>query len=297
MALLRGLLELAEPRYLSIYVAHLNHSLRGAESDRDAAWLTDTCRSLGVTLIAEKVDVAAIARERGDGIEEAARHARYEFLENAAAETLSTHVALGHTADDQAETILHHIVRGTGLAGLRGMPATRNLRSGRILARPLLAVRRGEILEYLSSIEQDFREDASNAELAHTRNQIRGDLLPLLERDYNPQVRAALLRLGQQAAEQQKLLESLAVELLERAVCDKTESVCRLKWDAMRGQPRHLIRASFQRLWQDQGWPRQQMGFAEWERLAELAAKGGAATLPGKIHARGRGGLLVLERR
>jgi len=297
MALLRGLLPLREELYLTVCVGHLNHTLRGLESDQDAEWLQATCRSLDVPCIAGIADVAGLARERGEGSEEAARQARYDFLTQTADDLLCSHVAVGHTADDQAETILHHVLRGTGMTGLKGMSAARPLKSAKTLVRPLLSIRRREIVGYLQAIGQDYREDSSNGQTAHTRNRIRRDLFPLLEEHYNPQAREALLRLGLQAAELQDLVATLAQDLLERATAQRTATVCRLQWGELQGKSRHLVRACFVQLWQSQDWPRRNMGFDEWDRLVEIAWNGGAATLPGKIHVRRRAGLMMLEQR
>src|SRR5205823_11908216 len=133
-------------------------------------------------------DVAAVAQGSGRGIEETARDERYRFLEVTAVAIGCRAIATAHTADDQAETILHHVLRGTGLAGLRGIPRARELASGITLIRPLLDLERSVVLDYLAKIGQDFRDDASNRDEAYTRNRIRHQLLPLLAREYNPHI-------------------------------------------------------------------------------------------------------------
>ena len=195
MALLRGLRECGSGLRLEVTAAHLNHQLRGAESEADAAWLEQTCAELRVPLMVGRAAVAAAAVAAGDGIEEAARRLRYEFLCQAARETGCRWVAVAHSADDQAETILHHVIRGTGLAGLRGMPVSRELQPGIFLLRPLLDVSRIELRNYLAELGQTFREDSSNNDSTYTRNRLRHRLLPLLEAEFNPQVVAALCRL------------------------------------------------------------------------------------------------------
>ena len=124
------------------------------------------------------------------------------------------YVVTAHTADDQAETILHRILRGTGVAGLAGMRRARPLGPAATLIRPLLDVRRAEILAYLSELQQPFQDDASNSDLGFTRNRIRHELLPRLAADYNSDVVAALLRLGQTAHDAQQHIDAAVEELL-----------------------------------------------------------------------------------
>jgi tRNA(Ile)-lysidine synthase len=149
---------------------------------------------------------------------------------------------------------------------------------------------------YLAELPQDFRDDEMNADESLTRGRIRHALLPLLEREYNPQVRAALERLGQQACDVQETIEVLASRVVEQACEQRDATSCRLNCDVLADAPRHLLRECLALVWKQMDWPRQRMGFAEWERLAALVCADGAATLPGHIEARRRGRLLVLQR-
>ncbi|MBS0266473.1 MAG: tRNA lysidine(34) synthetase TilS [Planctomycetes bacterium] len=296
MALLRGLLELPVASAFPVHVAHLDHQLRGVASTADADWLKATCHSLGVPITIGRIDVASAATATGDGIEAAARQARYTFLEETARGAGCSVIALAHTADDQAETILHHILRGTGLAGLRGIPPERELAPGIRLMRPLLDLSRQQVLDFLQTLGQTFREDESNHDDVYTRNRIRLQLLPALARDYNPQIAESLRRLGLQAAEAQQTLEYLAESQLDRVLESATPHQCELKWQPLTAVPRHLLRELFAALWRRQHWPRQQMGFAQWDELAELTVHGGTTTLPGRISVRREGRLLTLHR-
>ncbi|MGH7200935.1 MAG: tRNA lysidine(34) synthetase TilS [Planctomycetaceae bacterium] len=293
VALLRGLCVLRESSPIEPIAAHLNHNLRGEPSRQDAQWVEDLCRRLGVECIVGSVDVAAQAK--GRTLEEAARQARYRFLRDSAVDFGRPNVAVAHTADDQAETILHHVLRGTGLAGLSGMPRLRGLSCGVVLIRPLLDVTRAEIEGFLSEIGQDWRDDPTNRDPSFTRSRLRKELLPWLETEFNPQVRQALLRLGRQADDAQSALETLAERLLTSALEDRTPHRCRLRCEILAGEPRHLVRECFVLLWKQQSWPRKGMGFAEFDRLADLTQSEGAATLPGRIEARNRRGVLMLE--
>lgn len=294
VSLLRGLLILREAWLLTVTAAHLNHRLRGAASDADAAWVRTLCERLGVSVRVTELDVAAEAVSRGIGIEEAAREARYRFLEQVATETGCTHVAVAHTADDQVETILHHVLRGTSLAGLAGMRWHRRLAGGVTLVRPLLEVTRQDVLEFLRHHGQDFCADASNSDATFTRNRIRNELLPRLRAEFNPQIDDTLRRLGRQAAELHELVEALAVDLLRRAIRHRTPTVCRVDAATLADQPRPVVRELFVQLWRQQNWSRQKMGFDHWEQLVEIALTGGAVTLPGNIDARkGRGEVVI----
>ena len=165
---------------VTVRAAHFDHHLRGAESDGDADFVRAQCAALGVPLTVGGADVAAAAREAGTGIEETARELRYAFLRETAAETGCGLIATAHNADDNAETLLLHLVRGTGLQGLTGIPPRREL-----LVRPLLTTTRAEILAYLERHRLPHREDSSNADLRYTRNRLRAQVMPVLQ-ELNP---------------------------------------------------------------------------------------------------------------
>lgn len=160
----------------AIAAAHLNHSLRGEESDRDEAFCRALCESRGVPLVCEKADVGAFAKEQSLGTEEAARTVRYAFL-NRALETLPdiSHIATAHNKDDFCETILLNLVRGSGLSGLCSIPKQRGA-----IIRPLLAVSRAEILAYNEQKRLSFVTDSTNADTAYNRNRVRLCVLPEL---------------------------------------------------------------------------------------------------------------------
>ncbi len=178
-------------------LAHLDHGLRGRESAKDAAFVRALGKRLGVEVVVEKIRVAARARARRKGLEDAGRELRYAALARLAAELGCRKVATGHHLDDQAETLLLHLLRGTRLKGLAGIPPERALAKGISLVRPLLPLRRGEILEYLALHDQPFRVDRSNDSLDFTRNWVRREVLPLLE-SRQPRLREHLAALAAQ---------------------------------------------------------------------------------------------------
>lgn len=280
-----------------LYVAHLNHGLRAAAADEDQRWLQLLCQQLEIQLEVGSADVATIAEQQGDGWEAAARAARYDFLRQAAERLGARFVAAGHTADDQAETVLHRVLRGTGIEGIAGIPRVRRLSASVALVRPMLNVRRVEVLEYLSSIGQDYRIDATNQDNQWTRNRLRNELLPELREHYNPRVDAALTRLATQANEAQELIIGFA-EKLARDCVVVNERGTQIDCKTLAEQPPIIVREAFKFAWREAGWPLQSMGFEEWQQLASLASGGNSRAvinLPGNIRARCQSGLVILE--
>jgi len=298
VALLRGLTAIAgNDARDRLVVAHVDHQLRGDQSAADARWVQSLASGPGLPCIVHQADVAARASERGESIELAARNARYELLTETAREAGCPAVALAHTSDDQVETILHRILRGTGPRGLSGMPVSRPLADGIRLVRPMLNVSREQVEAWLLEIGQEFRTDPSNAGLDHTRNRLRNVLLPRLEAEFNPQVRRALLTLGQQASEVSAWLTAQAEDLAGRVLVQAGPDVLRIDCGPIEGQPMVLVRETLNVVWSRAGWPLGGMSFRDWERLAGLVlGVGTAETLPGGVDARRRAGLLVLRR-
>ena len=170
------------------------------------------------------------------------------------------------------------------------------LAAGVTLVRPLLGVRRREIEDWLAAIGQDYRTDATNADVTRTRNRIRHHVLPLLEVEFGPTVRDNILRLAEQADERQSSLEVEADRLLSSCLADDSAEICRLDCRPFEGCPRHLVREVFVCLWRRKNWPRQDMGFAEWDRLYQLTQEGGKFVLPGNFEVMRRGSLVVIRR-
>ena len=265
-------------------VAHVNHRLRGADSDADEAFVRELCATLGVPCRVKSLDVAALAA--GENLESTARRVRYEFFAEVAAEAGAKWVATGHTADDQAETVLHRLVRGTGLQGLRGVASERAggvsppvIETGGLtpparLLRPLLTVTRADVLAYLAALGQPFREDASNADPRFTRNRIRHELLPLLK-TFNPDVVSALAHLAEHAGEAHEVLTALARELLAKAERPRAGDAIILD-AATLAAPRAVVRAALRLVWERESWPTGEMGFDAWDRAVEVAS----GTLP-----------------
>ena len=218
LAMLYALARLRAPLDLSLHVAHLDHRLRGDESTADARFVEETCRGLGIPVTVEETDVAAHRRSKGLSLEEAARDLRYDFLSTLSEQHGARGIALGHTADDQAETVLMNILRGTGLTGLRGMDSTaeRVFNDRRVtVLRPLLGVSREEAAAYCRALGLSPREDRSNRSVDIRRNRVRLELIPLLE-EYNPSIKEALRRLSESASRDLDYLDAQVDSLWER---------------------------------------------------------------------------------
>ncbi len=327
VALLRILLELRERGNADreIFAAHLDHGIRRRAARLDARFCKQLCARLCVPFIEKSVDVPALAKKSRLSIEEAARQARFDFFgevvksvcgdsHRAAPRRLppkqSVVVALGHQLDDQAETVLLRIFRGTGVLGLGGIPPARELkirgaRKPVRLVRPLLAVSREEILRYLRDIRQPFRTDRSNLSTQYTRNRIRREVLPLLRKRFNPNVARALANLADISRQWTKTLEGLgrcdllyAVEgePLERWT---SEGKVRLNADALAElQPavgQHALRSILHAL----KIPLKKMKAEHFRRVLALAADTTRRTvqLPENLDARREKEWLVLEKR
>ncbi len=212
VCLLNTLVSLRARLGVTLHVAHLDHGLRGADSAADAAYVAELARGLGLPATIERRDVRAYQAQQRLSPEEAAREVRYAFLGHVAAATGSQAVAVGHTLDDNVETILMHVVRGSGVAGLRGLLPSNELDiDGQTvcLVRPLLPVTREETAAYCQELGLAPRTDATNFSREPFRNRVRHELIPLLQ-SYNPRIKEALLRTAGIAADETTFLESEA---------------------------------------------------------------------------------------
>ena len=240
---------------IKLHVAHLNHKLRGEESEEDAWYVVDLANNLGIPIMLDTRDVAAYREQKRCSVEEAAREVRYGFLAEAARAVGASSVAVGHTRDDQVETILMHLLRGTGIAGLRGLQPKSVLltgedRSSLTVVRPLLEVSRGETAGYCWRHNLEPRSDSSNVSTAFFRNRVRLELLPTL-REYNPQFDSALLRLATIAFDEVTYLDEQAARLWHKVASIDASAVYLDKEKMLNLAPvlqRHLLRKAAEQL-------------------------------------------------
>jgi tRNA(Ile)-lysidine synthase len=236
MVLLHTLWHLREPLAIELVVAHLNHQMR-ASAAADARFVEATARDLGLLCICATIDVPTYQRQHKLSPEDSARRARYAFLRATAKRHGADRIAVGHTADDQAETLLLHLLRGSGLRGLGGIPPVRGT-----IIRPLIRVHRPEILRYLHTHRLRFRVDPSNRQRRYTRNRIRLDLLPQLRRHYNPRLVQALCTTTQLLAADEAALQAVASERLLAARLPTAPDQLHIPMRALTSQPLALLR-------------------------------------------------------
>jgi tRNA(Ile)-lysidine synthase len=227
VALLLLLLELRAKIGVVLSVVHFNHKLRGKASEADARFVEKLALKHGLAFHVGQADVKAKARRDKNNLEDTARRARYEFFTTLVMAERLDKIVVAHTMDDQAETVLAHILRGTGLAGLGGMhPAVEHV------VRPLLAVRRAELRAYLHGKKQTWREDATNRDTTKMRARIRKKLLPILEKEFQPAVVQHLATLAELAREDEAFLDALVEERartdVEKDVHSATVRACDL---------------------------------------------------------------------
>lgn len=219
--LLRGLSPILR---LELMVVHLDHGLRGGVSRDDARWVEALSERLNIPCISGRRDLAEEMEEDGRSPEEAARIARYAFFAEVSERTGITTIALGHHADDQAETVLMKLLRGCSPAGLGGMRVFRREGDLRIV-RPLLAVRRWELRKFLASAEESFREDISNQDHRFLRNRIRHELIPLLEGEYNPRVKEVLIHLSEMERDRDDYLRDRLRDTFSRVISESRDGI------------------------------------------------------------------------
>lgn len=222
VALLTLLAEVRVELGIVLSLVHFNHGLRGKASDADEKFVMALAEQFGATLHIGRGDVAGRAKRDKANLEEAARRSRYAFFEKLAQQQVVEAVATAHTMDDQAETVLAHILRGTGIAGLAGIHRTASC-----VRRPLLDFRREELREFLRAKNQAWREDSSNRDTQRTRARMRKKLLPLLVKEFNPAAIGHLAALADRAREQGELIEKLA-ESLVRQFVERSEGGARI---------------------------------------------------------------------
>jgi len=258
LCMLHVLCRLAGRYGVTLHAAHLHHGIRGQEADDDARFVQELCASWGIPCTVERADVPALARAGSLAIEEAARRARYAFLGALARSLRGQTVAVAHSADDQVETVLMHLLRGSGLAGLRGMrplswmdelrlgeelPEPQQGAQGRIrLVRPLLHVTRREIESYCQRHDLHPCFDRSNLDQTYYRNRLRHELLPLLE-TYNPNVREVLRRTAEVIAADYELLRQQLAATWPAVVRRESAEMIVFGLSALRALPLGLQRS------------------------------------------------------
>ncbi len=259
VALLHWLVSYGRAHDVRLHVAHLNHMLRGEEGNADARWVAGLARQWNLPVTVEARDVNALRQERHLSTEDAARQLRYAFFAQVIKETGARCAAVGHTADDQVETIVLHWLRGAGLAGMRGMLPVMRYKVSDVseagvaplaVIRPLLQVTRGEVEDYLRTYSLEARVDRSNLELVYLRNRIRQQLIPQLL-DYNPRFKEATLRSAEIAADDFGFIQREVARVWNDVAREKDDSISfdRRAWSELHPSiERYVLREAVSRL-------------------------------------------------
>jgi tRNA(Ile)-lysidine synthase len=298
VALLHLLLELRGKLGIVLSVAHFNHKIRGRASDADEKFVAKLAGKHNLPFHVARADVAARAKRDKANLEDTARRARYAFLDQLVSHGLATKIAVAHTADDQAETVLAHILRGTGLTGLGGIhPISGNA------FRPLLQSRRDDLRAHLRAIKQPWREDASNRDTARTRARIRKELIPFLEKHFQPAVVPHLASLADLAREDEAFLDAVVRARLASVVtradrCVRIATSDLLPFPESRAVSRAFGQRALRNLIEELK-PRTGQLNAQHVRsvldLAERSENGKCLPLPGGIEARRENDALILR--
>jgi len=281
VALLSALVSLAPQRELRLTVLHVNHALR-PQAEQEQGLVESLCQGWQLPCVVEMLSPAKVR----SGIETWARVERYRFFQAARERYGLDAVTLAHTLDDQAETVLFRLLRGSARRGLAGIPPTRE---GWII-RPLLGCTRQEVMAYVTAQHLPYATDASNADLRYTRNKIRHILLPFLEREFSPQVRRHLATLAETFRVEEEWLESLATAARERA----QESPSVISLERLAAEP-VALRARILRQWLARNEKVHDVGFRHLQRLCALSAdqRRGKVEIPGKVYVRREGRRLL----
>lgn len=295
VALLHVLRALTERFSLKLGIAHLNHSLRQNDSDTDAVFVETLSERLGLPCHIHKEDVHEYQIKNRLSLEEAARHVRYTFL-NGVAEANGYHkIALGHHSDDNAELVLMNLFRGSGPLGLSGIPPVRD---GKII-RPLIRLRRAEIIDFLNQNRLKYVSDPSNRDTRYLRNRVRHKLIPLLKTDYNPNISDTLNRLSSIILSEEAWIEDVIHPLFEKSVVNVKNDRISFSVSMLDGlhtaAQRRILRKAISRI---KGNLRR-IGFVNIDAVIDLLEKGpayGRLDLPDRIRIRRNGDILLISR-
>jgi len=281
LALLHILVHLQASLSIQVYAAHVNHGLRGDEAKADALFVEEKCREWGVPFFLKEEDVHHLSKVWRISEESAGRVVRYQFFEQVLNEIGGHKIALAHHRDDQAETILHHIIRGTGMKGLQGMSPVRD---GKYI-RPLLEVSRAEIEEYCRKNKLEFRVDRTNQESCYTRNKIRHLLIPFIAKEFNPNISETLVRMAEILREEEDFLQGICAEISAK-ICRAKEDLVEIEkagfLSCHRAVKRRILRLSLEKL--QHGLQELQLSHIDGViDLVESSSVGSMLYLPGNI--------------
>lgn len=289
LAMLHLLRRLREEWGLQLHALHVHHGIRGEDANADASFVTEICAAWDIACHIERIDAPGLAQARRYTLEEAARRGRYTALAQAAANFGAGRIAVAHNANDQAETVLLHMLRGSGLAGLRGMLPTSTLSASHLLPgedvaplnnlsliRPMLGFGRDEIEAYCQEHDLYPRLDRTNADLLHTRNHLRHEIIPLLE-TVNPRLRESLNRMAAVLAADHDYLEAGMKSAWQQVTIESGQQWVRLNRMTWRELPLALRRAVLREAIRQIGGD--EIGYVHVEAASDIAERGLTGTM------------------
>jgi tRNA(Ile)-lysidine synthase len=290
------------PSNSRLVLAHLNHALRGQESDADQQFVSEFAKRLDCAFVTSKLEIAEVKgtagpvgkagsdshdkltidtemggnawllenARRGDD-EESLRRLRYRFYEEIAGMCGARYVALGHTLDDSVETTFYNFVRGTGLRGLVGIPAFRELGPDVVIARPLIRTTRAQVMDYLIRHSVPYRIDSSNQLTdRYARNVIRHEVLPMIQRQVAPGVQLAVQRASEHVRDILEWVDRSAEPVMHQCEAISTNNEVCVALKLAEQTPWPVMHAAIRTMWDRRGWPLQSMGYEHWQRLRAL---------------------------
>jgi tRNA(Ile)-lysidine synthase len=282
IALLQAMHELAGEFQITLVAGHLNHRLRGEESNADAAFVEQFCADRSIACIIERISDGDLQPKQSH-IESQARGIRYHWLERVASQEKCRWIMTGHTMNDQAETVLHHLLRGTGWRGMRGIAPSRRLslldnddvepiklRASLTLVRPLLSSTRAVVLNFLEQRQIRARVDSSNDDPRFTRNRLRHQVMPVLDLLVNRQAVRHLAQLSERARRMYPLIRRSGQWLLKKATLPNADGVLVLDQRALAKAKDDTLQEALQQLWQRNGWPIGRMNVPRWHEVMEV---------------------------
>ena len=295
VALLHILLALAPRFSFQVAVAHLNHCLRQDESARDEAFVVSFADQLGLPLHVERQDVRGYQKKHHLSLEEAARKVRYRFYDTIASKFGYEKIALGHHSDDNAELILMYLLRGSGRLGLSGIPPVRDDK----IIRPLIEIKRTEIMDYLAVKNLEYVEDSSNRDSQYLRNKIRNRLIPELKAEYNPKLIDTLNRLASILDAEEKWIENLIQPIFERVTVFEEQGRIGFDIERLNQQTIAVKRRLIRRAASNVKGNLRRLAFVHVEAALKLAQKGpdsGTLDFPGRTRISRQNNVLIVSR-
>lgn len=293
-ALLVALVQIAKQLDFSIIVAHYNHGLRGTSSDEDEKYSQELAIKLGLIFVSGKMDQKL--RQKGKSPEDFYRQQRYQFLDKVAEDYNAQKIALGHNIQDQAETVLLNLLRGSGLGGLKGILP---MREGKFI-RPLIEVSRGEIIAFLSEAGISYCQDSSNESKIYLRNKIRFELIPYLKEKFNPRIEENLAQIAEILRQDDEYIRNSVQEALKSTyIQNQSNRIISLNIEYIKGLAPAIRSRLFKKILESLNPEKNGFSFSNikaLERLAQVTESGKRISLPLGIEAKREYDSLILER-